>query len=389
MRSVVAASVLAVTLATPLSGQAPAQLAHSSQNELRAFLETQARTPEDYVISKFATHDVVLIGEPHWVRQHVEFVSGMIPRLYRNGIRTLAIEFARRVDQPLIDSLLAQPVYDEQLARRLMLQFLVSWGYQEYVDLYRSAWELNHSLPPDARRFRILALNGAPTWSIIKTEAEFDDWRIRFAAVHGQTEKDWAQVLIDSVLAKGEKALVYTGTHHAFTKYAQPIVGNGKLLRTENERFGQYLYQYAPQRIFMISLHHPWPGPANYDAPRVLPANGMIDDALSGMKQQRVGFDLIGTPFGALVSDSTVYRYGHEPFTLDKFADGYIALGPISAMEPVHPIADFINAANLDYARQNTSHPSERNRSAEEFNADIASALQYVEGWRKIGPRRR
>lgn len=388
MRSVALAGLLAATLATSLRGQAP-QPAHALRNELREFLETRAQVPEDYVISKFATRDLVLIGEPHWVRQHVDFVSGMIPRLYRNGIHTLAIEFARRIDQPLIDSLLRQPVYDEQLARRLMLQFLVSWGYREYVDLYRSAWALNRTLPPGAPRFRILALNGAPRWNIIKTEAEFDDWRIRFAAVRGESEQQWAQVLIDSVLAKKEKALVYTGTHHAFTRYAQPIVNNGKLLRLENERFGQYLYRYAPQRIFMISLHHPWPGDANYDAPRVLPANGMIDDALSEVKQQRVGFDLAGTPFGALVSDSTVYEHGHEPFTLDKFADGYIILGPISSIEPVHPIPDFINAANLEYVRQNTSHPSERNRSAEEYNADIASSVQYVEAWRKIASQRR
>ena len=230
-------------------------------------------------------------------------------------------------------------------------------------------------------------MGGAPTWGIIKTDAEFNDWRIRLAAIHCQTEKEWAQVLIDTVLAKKQKALVYTGTHHAFTKYAQPIVRDGKLLRTEDERFGQYVFRYVPQRVFMIALHHPWPGLENYDAPRVLPANGAIDDVLSGMKQQRIGFDLFGTPVGALVSDSAVYKHGHEPFTLDKFADGYIVLGLLSSIEPVHPIAGFINATNLEYARQNSPRPSARRMSAEEFNAQIASALEYVAGWKKIGPR--
>ena len=377
---------IAVSLTTVLSAQLNAQgaPAHAERDQLRAFLTAHAQPPDDYVLAKFATHDLVLIGEPHWVRQHVEFMQQMIPTLYAHGIYTLAIEFARRVDQPLIDSLLVGREYDEPLARRLMLQSLVEWGYQEYVDLYRAAWQVNHTRPPGARPFRILALNGAPNWSIIKTDTEFDDWRLRLAAIHCETEKDWAQLLIDSVLSKHEKALVYTGTHHAFTKYGQPIVRNGTLLRLETERFGQYLYRYAPDRIFMIVLHRPWPGLADYEAPVVLPANGAIDDALRGAREQRVGFDLVGTPFGALVSDNTVYKHGYVPFTLEKMADGYIVLGPISDFQPVHAIPDFINASNLDYARSHVARPSSRNLSADEFNREIASSLEVIIQWSRL-----
>ncbi len=158
---------------------------------LKEFLATQAQAPEDYVVSKFATYDLVLLGEPHWVRQQVTLVSDLIPRLHRAGVDILAIEFARRSDQALIDSLLSITVYDETLARRITLQGLVQWGYQEYVDLYRSAWQANRTLPAGATRFRILALGGSPDYTLIRKREDLDDPKVRRAVLHGETEKDW------------------------------------------------------------------------------------------------------------------------------------------------------------------------------------------------------
>lgn len=350
------------------------------RRELVSYLKSHGKSPEAYIISKFAKHDVVLIGEPHWVRQHVTLVSGLIPRLHKRGINILAIEFARRVDQPLIDSLLNAPVYDEKLARRITMQSLVEWGYQEYVDLYKAAWKVNSKLRPGATRFRILALNGSPDWSVIKKREDLDNWQIRRGALHGETEKDWATLLIGSVLAKNQKALVYCGTHHAFTKYAQPIVSDGALLRKEDSRFGQYLHASAPTRIFMIALHTPWPGKEGYSSPPVLPADGILDQALgsSGKRWKRVGFDLNGTPFGRLVSQTAVYKHGYEPFTLDEFADGWVYVGPIWQYEAVTPIKDFINESNIEYARANSSNPALRTASIADFNRRIASSLEGV-----------
>lgn len=354
---------------------------------LEAFLRTRALPPEEYVLSKFRTHDLVLIGEPHWVQQHVNFVRGMIPILQRHGIHTLAIEFARRVDQPLIDSLLAAPTYNEPLARRVMLQALPTWGYQEYADLYREAWELNHHLSRGARRFRILALNNAPRWNIIKTDDEFNDWRIRYAATRGEGEDLWARLLIDSVLSRHEKALVYTGAHHAFTRYAQPIVDStGRLIRTTDERFGQALYRAVPNRVFMVLFNAPLAGPETYDSGWVLPAHGALERVVREFdpQHQRLGFDLIGTPAGALVSDNTVYRKGHEPLTLEKLADGFIVLGPIADYKPVHAIPDFINAGNIEEARGHISRPSERAKSIQDLNHDTSDALAIVGIWSRV-----
>lgn len=54
----------------------------AGERKLVSYLSSHGKSPEEYVVSKFAKYDLVLIGEPHWVRQHVTLVSGLIPRLH-------------------------------------------------------------------------------------------------------------------------------------------------------------------------------------------------------------------------------------------------------------------------------------------------------------------
>jgi hypothetical protein len=297
------------------------------------------------------------------------------------------MEFARRFDQPLIDSLMKGSEYDDQLAQRIIFLDGWDWGYREYVDILRRAWEFNHALAPTARRFRILALNNRARWQIVKTDEEANDWRIRFAVWYGTSEKDWLSPLMDEVVAKHEKALIYTGTHHAFTRYEFPIVSQGRFIRTEPERFGNYLYHALRDRVFMIAMHRPMPGRQGYNAPLVLPAHGLVDSLVATMNLKRLGFDLVGTPAGRLVSDDVVYSQGHEPFTLEKFADGYLVFGPIWEMNAVHVIPDFINAENLEDARNAQERPSDRSHEADWFNGIIQESLRYAAAWRELTPR--
>jgi hypothetical protein len=339
-----------------------------AQSEAQSYLKTHYMTPEEYVASKFATSDIVLLGEFHWVKHDPLFVQSMIPILQRRGVHNLAIEFARRVDQPLIDTLLTAPKYDEGLARRIIMQEFVHWGFKEYVDLFKVAWKVNRRLKPGETPFRILGINNAPDWSVMKTRADMTQEN-RLKALHGEGPKDYAQVIIDSVLHRGQKALVYSGNHHAFTHYEQPVVINGKFIRKDPDRMGHYLWEAAPTRVFLIVLHHPWPGITGYDSKRVLPAGGAIDRIVRtlGPKYKRVGFDLRATPLGKLQDSTSVYSRGYEPFTLDEFADGYVYLGPVSEFEPVTVIRDFVNEKNLEYARQHSSYPEFRSATARDF----------------------
>jgi hypothetical protein len=261
-------------------------------SELKAYIENNHMLPEAYVIDKFADHDVVILGETHRIKHNVEFVQGLIPLLYDNGIYYLGTEFARREDQPLIDSLLTGEVYDEDLARRITFLSFVHWGYQEYVDVYKAAWQLNHRLDADSRRFRILALNDSPDWSHLKSNADRDKSEVMQEVWQGGGEHLWARC----------------GMHHAFSKYKQPIVSNGEFIRFDSTRMGNHIYREIGEHAFTISLHFAWPGSGGYDDEMVYSGDGVIDRLISQIdpKYQRAGFDTRGTPFEKVTGETNL-----------------------------------------------------------------------------------
>jgi len=345
---------------------------------LTAYIRTDHLPPEDYVISKFKDHDVVFLGEFHRIRHDVEFVQNLIPRLYQAGVFTLAIEFARREDQPLIDQLLNGATYDESLARQIAFNQYVFWGYQEYVDIYKAAWKLNQQLPKNKRRFRILGVNCSPDWSLVQKQEDLENNpEVMTKVWRGCGETQWGKVILDEVVAKGEKALVYSGMHHAFTQYRQPLYNTAThgFAGFGDVRMGNYVYNAIGKRAITICLHAVWISSEGYDAPDVYAADGYIDAAMAKVAPAitRVGFDTIGTPFGDLPGTTSIYKYGYKDFVLSTFCDGYIYQGPLSAYEGVTPIKDFINEANLATAQAQAPNPKFRHASAEEFNRAIAA----------------
>ena len=341
---------------------------------LLEYVKTNYQSPESYIVSKFSDHDIVFLGEYHRIKHDPELVQKLIPLLHRAGVYSLGFEFARRREQGMIDSLLQAPEYDEQLARHIIFKNAVYWGYQEYVDIFKVAWQLNHSLPEGSRRFRILGLNNAPDWSVVKTPEDLDKYEVMSKVWHGETEEDWAKVLNDAVISREEKALVYCGIHHAFTEYKQPIAANGKFIRFGDTRVGNAVYQKIGKRAFTIFLHSPWISAEGYEKPPIRAADGYIDTMLNVLEPnyQRVGFDLHGTPFGELPGETSIYKFGYEHFTLATIYDGYVCQGPLSAYQGVTPIKDFINERNLEEARAQCPNPSLRTINADDFNRGIA-----------------
>ncbi|KPJ53202.1 hypothetical protein AMJ39_05580 [candidate division TA06 bacterium DG_24] len=357
-----------------------AEAAHSALAQkavLADYVRTHHMSPEEYVISKFEEHDVVCIGEQHRIKHDVELIQRIIPELYENGIYTLGTEFGRREDQPRIDSLLNAPAWDEALARQVTFNQSVTWGFREYVDVYRAAWQLNHGLPEGARRFRILGLGDSLDWSVIQKPEDRNDPAIMKKVWHGEGEHLWAKVVLDEVITKGEKALTYSGIHHAFTQYRQPnwSIEKQRLIRFEDRRMGNFLYREIGKRAITIYLHAPWNSAEGWEAPMVQPADGIIESVMAELEPEYipVGFDTKGTPFGRLPGETSMYMYGYEDFTLETFCDGYIYQMPISEFRGVTPIEGFINEDNIEYARLQMPNPAYRHASIEQFNNAIAA----------------
>lgn len=375
----------AVLLACSCAPSASDDVTYTKPDNLQEcvdYINAHYMTPEDYVIEKFKTHDVVILGECHRVKHDVMLVQNLIPLLYANGIYTVAIEFASYEDQALIDRLITAAEYDEELARTISLHVLVGLGfggYQEYCDIFKAAWKLNTTLAADARKMRILGINDTLDWSPVKTEADRDNPEIRRKVFKNFSEQHWAERVKTEVLDKNEKVLCYCGMHHAFSKYRQPKADKGKFICLGDGRFGNYLYDIAKDAVFTISLHYPWVSSKGYEAAGVLPVDGAIDVMLAALPpdKQRFGFDTVGSPMGSLKAETSLYSCGYDRFTLSTFCDGYICQGAFTDYEGVTPIANFIHEGNIGYVREHAGYPLTE-KSAMEINELIAANALYL-----------
>ena len=326
------------------------------EKELTDYLKAHFQTPEDYVISKFSDHDIVFLGEIHRLLHDVLLVQRLIPILYKKHIYNLGMEFANYRDQPLIDSLLEAPAYDAALVNKILFNCEVDWGYQEYADLFKVAWQLNQSLPDTAPRFRIVGLNDFEDWSYVKTKEDLNNPQIMAKVFpEGRSgDRFMANVVLKEFVNKKHKALIYCGMHHAFTRFFQPISSpDGGFVRFIKNRMGNIVYQAIGRRAMTISLHFPWDGSYEVNWEQVYPADGAIDALMHklGPDFYPVGFDTRTTPFGKLSCETSVYHYGYDHLTLADFCDGYIFTKPISQYRNVHHIKGFINKNNVELAR--------------------------------------
>jgi uncharacterized iron-regulated protein len=335
------------------------ELPAEQKARLVRYLETHRQSPEDYIVSKFNDHDIVFVGEYHRIKHDVELIQRLIPKLYEAGVYHLAIEFGNVERQDDADALLTADTYDEDLARQMMFEYFVFWGYQEYMDLYRAAWTLNRSLPDDAPRFRIVHLNYRRYWPARKKKMTPEAWKKVWHK--GDGDAHMARVILDELVRPGHKALVYSGVHHAFTRYGQPVCDyeTQEFIRHVNDRMGNIVYRQIGDRAFNVFLHSPWERKWKPDE-HSYPVAGAIDTMMSRFEDKRVGFDVRGTPFGKLTDDNAYYAIGYQNFTLANFCDGYVFQGDFRDYEGCTVDPKFITWKNLSEARAYCPNPTGR-----------------------------
>ncbi len=323
-------TLAAVALVSCAEGRLPLPAVQPQlQVALARHVLERGRPPEDYVLGKFETHDIVFVGEYGRIRHDVLLVDGLVGRLPAAGVHCLGIEFASATEQETIDRLLIADDYDDALARHLVKRHDPHWGYGEYLDLFRAAWTVNRTRADGETPFRILALGGA--------DAEAN-----------------AAVLRTEILSRGEKALIYTNIESAFTRF-RPSSGEGA-------RLGNLLFDEIGPRCATIFLHAPWPSRWGRDAPWVYPADGHIDASMIGLSDEnrRAGFDVVGSPFAALPGETSWWSVGREGFQLGDLCDGYVFQTALHLYEGVTPLENWFDgeehaaelAASCDIPRQ-------------------------------------
>lgn len=325
------------------------ELAPDEKNELIEYLQSNWETPENYIIGKFQDYDIVFVGEAHHIKHDVELIHTLIPMLYKNGVHNLGVEFGCHEYQDKVDSLITADSYDEDLARWLLFKWGSYWPYKEYMDLYKTAWELNRSLSEGAPKFRIVHLDYRVDWTLITegTPAR----RLKRVFHKGERDVHMAGVIFREIVAKGQKALIFAGQQHAATHYYHPRYDftKKKFLHFNKRVMGHLVYRRMPDKVFNICLHYPWPTlesltEFNY------PVGGVIDTIMKEFEDLRVGFDVRNSPFGKLRDDSAFYSAGRDNFKLSDFCDGYVFQKHIGDYEGCEVDPLFITEENLQEA---------------------------------------
>ena len=332
--------------ALPGAKRPPADVPAPLKDKLTAYLREKGLAPEDYVAAKFRDHDIVFIGEHHFIKHDAELIRALIPVLYKAGVRDLGIEFGCYDLQAEADALVTAEEYDEARARRLMFKWGSFWPYVEYLALYKAAWELNRSLPAGAPRFRIVGLDYRPRWDLLEERMGWKRWnRVLYK---GGRDQYMAGVVWREFARKGRKALIYAGQYHASTRFAFPVYDfeRGRISGFDAQTMGQRIYQGIRGRAFNICLHYPWEtidGPKSYD----YPLGGVIDALMKGFEPKRVGFDVKGSPFGRLPDRRSVYSKARAKFVFEDFCDGYVFSKPFAEYEGCEVDPLFVTDENL------------------------------------------
>lgn len=361
-------------------------LEESDRARMRAWLDRHASAPEDYVVSKFADHDIVFLGEYHRIRHDAVLVQSLIPHLHRNGVYNLGLEFLGARDQAALDGLLAADTYDEALANRLFWNQWPFWGYQEYVDILRAVWTFNHGLPRDAHRFRVVGLNARTDFSHVWTPEDRANTEIMDKVLpDGDVDEVMAETLRREILAKHEKALIYSGINHSYTRFRQPVpnAATGGIDELVSTRLGNRIFADVGKRCWTIFLHSPWPAAEGYSKPEVYPAGGVIDAFFAAVApgKRRVGFDVRGSPFGSQEAKGSLWSRVPR-FRLDKFCDGWIYQMPLSEYRGVSGVPGWFNEGNRMHAIEQIANPDplikRRDRTVEELTTAMLSDTDFA-----------
>jgi hypothetical protein len=352
-----------------------------TQDQLEEYLKNNWKSPEQYIIDKFKERDVILLSEDHALKHNLEMARDLIPLLYQAGVYNFGMEFGAEEDQPLLDSLVNAPEYDENTARRIMFNYNVGWVFNEYMDIYKAAWKLNRSLPAGARKFRVLNISYRYNWAV----CDSNYFGIRTPGLisrifsKGNTEFFRANLIKKQILDKKEKILVLAGFGHSYTRYKTPYYDYREkdFYRFDTHRMGNILYGYAPGKVYTILLHYPFDGKTLGWATQYAPAGGAIDKVMERFRDKRIGFDLVNTPFGNL-HDTSAYSIGYPDFRLNDMADGYIFQKPFEQYEGCTIDQHFLTEQNwpetvLNYPDKDLQKPPS---SKEEY---LASISKYVD----------
>jgi hypothetical protein len=340
-------------------------------------VEERGAGPVPFVLDALASHRVVFLGEFPQIAQHPRFLAELIRELPGHGVRTVGIDFALHADQALIDRAVTADRYDEGLVGRILRRRLAIWGYTEYADVFRAAWETNRELPPD-RRIRLIGLNARQNQEPTQLPPEE---RPRGAELgralfpEGLPDRVMARTALDALEAASGPMLLYAGARHAFTRFRDLEFENrmAELGFPEAARAGNILHGELGEEVITVYLHGPWPAEEDRNG-LTFAAGGLIDAMLSELppERSRVAFPVADTGLADVRIRDGDYAKLRGAYRFGELTDAYAVLAPTSELSAATPIEDFITEENLAEARTGFPGHLPDGAEARDINAYIA-----------------
>ena len=368
----------------PQSKKPPKYASDEILTQMSDYIASNPMTSSRFLLEMFESKDIVFLGEMNMVKQHVDLVSAMLPELHEEGINILAVEYALWEDQDLIDTVLNSETYDETLVREVLFNRLCLWGYEEYADVFKAAWNINRNLGDDEKPFRIIGLNVKNDWTHIKTEKDMEDNALMNKVMsRGVPEIFMADVIKTEIVNSGRKALIHTTQNSAVTNYVSMKYKESAETRglDDSRRMGNIIEELNPDKTATILLHSPWyQKSAEYNMG--YPARGAIDKFIDELPREKrhFAFETEKSPFGTLPVLNEDYLFGYDQLYLSDICDGYIVLGPISKYKSVTAIDGFIDENNIREAIRDFPGPDPgEDLTPENLNGFISGRASNME----------
>jgi predicted nucleic acid-binding protein len=367
----------------------PPRVDRELAESMSEYVQSHYKSPEDYIVDAFRTRDIIFLGESSKIKEHVELVQNLIPKLYEAGITTLGIEYVLYDDQEKIDKIVTSRYYDEKKVRELFLAQIGNWGFQEYADIFKAAWKLNNALSSDEKPFRVLGLSVKQNLKIVTSEKDMNDPDIKKQIwALGFPNTFMAKTILKEIIDKREKALIFCQLNNAFTRYRykQYAENAEKEGFSELRAVGNIVYDRIGSRAGTVFLHFFWPDSKSMYGISYS-VDGVMDATISILPEERIraGFDTLGNPISDVVLKDGDFVRDYKDLTVKDLFDGYVILGPLFEYTAVTPIPDLFDEHNMQEVIVNFPFITERipsedlAKAAQKLNEMLASEVQAIE----------
>ena len=192
-----------------------------------------------------------------------------------------------------------------------------------------------------------------------------------------------AAVIDSQIVQKGEKALVFCGRQHIFTRYHsrdyEKYVTDMHL--SETRLAAAIVYDRIGTRAFSICLHAPWPDKTQKTG-LAYPAEGVIDALITQLPPEKRSAGLrhrTAPPWAGCPVKTGVYAAGTPGLTVSDLFDGYIIQGPIADYTMVTPIRDFVQPQDADRAGRKFPGVKPTLPTPEQVNQSIVDEIKTLQ----------